>query len=142
MVCRGTATSPLSLPWAAGESQLRCLEHLLPLLLHWPGYLKGCSSQMFSLLSHNFLNLITVVPPASLFACCGQWQVYFGALPNLEAAPSIFLENANLYTTFPTAKTFPHKLNAKIHSYLKAVVWFFLIWLLILLKNYKMQCLV
>jgi len=43
----GQPASPWSAPWAAGESLLQRLEHLLPFLLHW--CLLGCFSHMFSL---------------------------------------------------------------------------------------------
>ena len=47
----GQPASPWSSPWAAGESLLWCLEHLLPLLLHRPRCLQSCFSHIFSLLS-------------------------------------------------------------------------------------------
>ena len=46
----GQPASPWSSPQAAGESLLRYLEHLLPLLLHWPWCLQSCFSHIFSLL--------------------------------------------------------------------------------------------
>ena len=47
----GQPASPWSSPWAAGESLLWRLEHLLPLLLHRPRCLQSCFSHIFSLLS-------------------------------------------------------------------------------------------
>ena len=51
MGCRGQPASPWSSPRAAGESLLWHLEHLLPLLLHWPWCLQSCFSHIISLLS-------------------------------------------------------------------------------------------
>ena len=45
----GQPTSPWSSPQTAGESLLRCLEHLPPLLLPWPWCLQHCFSHIFSL---------------------------------------------------------------------------------------------
>ena len=51
MGCGGQPASPWSSPRAAGKSLLWCLEHLLPLLLHWPWCLQSCFSHIFSLIS-------------------------------------------------------------------------------------------
>lgn len=54
------AASPWSSPPASGEAQLQCLEHLFPLLIHWPWCLQHCSSCTISLFSdHNYICLIT-----------------------------------------------------------------------------------
>ena len=47
----GKPASPWSSPWAAGEPLLWSLEHLLPLLCHWPWCLQSCFFYIFSLLS-------------------------------------------------------------------------------------------
>lgn len=47
--------SPWSAPGAAGESLPQHLEHFLPLLLHWAGWLQGCFAHIFSLLSSSSL---------------------------------------------------------------------------------------
>lgn len=48
---RGHPASPWSSPWAAEESLLWHLRHIL-LLLHWPRWLQGCFSHTFSLSIH------------------------------------------------------------------------------------------
>ena len=67
----GQPASPWTSPQAAGETTLQCLEHLLPLLLHWPQCLQGCSSQTFlTAAAQQFLPFlkyaVTEAPPASL----------------------------------------------------------------------------
>ena len=52
--CPGQPAPPWSLPQAAGESLLQCLEHHLLLLLHWPWCMQGCFSHVVSLLSSCF----------------------------------------------------------------------------------------
>ena len=59
------SASPWSFPWAAGESLLCILEHLLPLFLR-PWRLQGCSSHIILLLSsgcccslYPFLNMLS-----------------------------------------------------------------------------------
>lgn len=63
MGSRDRAAAALAAPQAAGESDLQCLEYLLPLLLYWPGCLQNCSSLTFSLLSPS---------------CC--WVLIFSAI--------------------------------------------------------------
>lgn len=47
----GRSLLPRGPSWAAGASQLWCLEHLLCLLLHWCGVLQGCFSEILLLIS-------------------------------------------------------------------------------------------
>lgn len=42
--CKGIPAPQLSLPWAAGESLVQCLENLFSLILLWPWCLKDYSS--------------------------------------------------------------------------------------------------
>lgn len=49
MSYRDASASPCSSPGTAGEFQLWCLEHLIPLLLHLPWCLQSCSFHVFSL---------------------------------------------------------------------------------------------
>jgi len=58
--------SPWSLPQAAGEPLLRRLEHLFPLLLHWPWCLQSSYSslQLQNALTHFFSFLKHVIPEA------------------------------------------------------------------------------
>lgn len=71
----GTPASSWSGPWAAGESLLQHLEHLLPFLVHSPWCLPSCSSLMFSLLSsldkifflhNNYIFFLKTLSPEAL----------------------------------------------------------------------------
>lgn len=55
---------------AAGQSQLWCLEHLLPLLLHWPGSLQDSCSHTLSLQSPRCC--CTTLCPHSQICYCGS----------------------------------------------------------------------
>ena len=71
------------LPWAAGEqsasswsalqaaraSLLQRLQHLLPLLLHWPWCLQSCSSYIFSLLSTAAVEQQVISPHLPSLTC-------------------------------------------------------------------------
>jgi len=83
----GQHVSSQSSPQAAGEYLLRCLKHLLPLLLHWPWCLQSCFSHLFSLLSPAVIAIVQglfpilnyiiteVLPPSQI----GPALIYLGA---------------------------------------------------------------
>lgn len=78
MGCRGTAASPWSALQAAGDSPFQCLEHILPLLIHWPWCLQGCCSHRFS-------------PCSSLDAIAAAQQLLFLLKSVIPEVPPLLL---------------------------------------------------
>jgi len=84
----GTACLTVVCSMAAGESLLRRLEHLLPLLLHWPWCLQSCASQIFSLLSPAAIALVQLFPPFLNKLSQRRYHCCWGAQPWPAAGPS------------------------------------------------------